>query len=401
MARIKLLIVDDSSAVRRILSSFIKNDPDIELVDQAENGAVALQKIAQHNPDIVTLDIEMPVMDGITTISEIRKTNKKLPVIMLSTLSQRGSLATLDALAKGASDYLPKPTAMQTGDSSQSYDNIRLDLIKKIKALVPVQHMQSFSSTPSLFASTKSSSGSGASSVVTKSSNVVASSVPMRPLGSLANVQKFDPSCKGMQNLNPQKILSRIELVVIGVSTGGPNALQALFSALPKNFPTPILIVQHMPPQLTALLADRLNSISQLSVKEAKAGDLLQPGCVYIAPGDYHMTVARSGVNTAVFLNQEQPENSCRPAVDVTMRSVSQMYKKNMLAVILTGMGQDGMLGCKVVQENGGAVLAQDQSSSVVWGMPGAVVGAGLADMVLPLQMMSTEIVKRAIYGRR
>lgn len=397
MAKIKLLIVDDSSAVRRILSSFVKNDPDIEIVDQAENGAIALQKIAQHNPDIVTLDIEMPVMDGISAITEIRKTNKKLPVIMLSTLSQRGSLATLDALSKGASDYLPKPTAMQTGDSSQSYENIRVDLIKKIKALAPVQQLQSFSSIVSL---QKTASGSD-SSIMSKSTSQASSFVQSRPLGSLANIQKFDPSVKGMQNLNPQKALSRVDVVVIGVSTGGPNALQALFAAMPKNFPIPILIVQHMPAQLTALLAERLNSVSQLSVKEAKAGDLLQTGYVYIAPGDYHMTVARSGVNTAIALNQEQPENSCRPAVDVTMRSVSQMYKKNMLAVILTGMGQDGMLGCKMVQENGGAVLAQDQSTSVVWGMPGAVVGAGLADMVLPLQMVSTEIVKRAVYGRR
>jgi two-component system, chemotaxis family, protein-glutamate methylesterase/glutaminase len=358
MRKIRVLVVDDSTVIRRLLTDSLASDPDLEVAGTAANGKIALAKITQVNPDVITLDMEMPEMDGIATLVEVRKLYPKLPVIMFSTLTQRGAEATLDALAKGANDYVTKPA--NVGSVTAAMQNVRNELVPKIKAFCPW-----FAKCP-----------------VT----------PLRPR----------PSIK--PNLTVQSRsseVSRIDIVAIGSSTGGPNALQAVLAKIPENFPVPIVVVQHMPPIFTKHLADRLRQLTSLNVVEAKRGDVLAPGGVWIAPGDFHMTLGRQGTTVRIDLNQGTPENSCRPAVDVLFRSVTDLYGPNVLSVVLTGMGQDGARGCEVIRSAGGRVFAQDEETSVVWGMPGAVAQAGLADRILPLDKIADEIVRETIMGRK
>ncbi|MEZ5291504.1 MAG: chemotaxis response regulator protein-glutamate methylesterase [Vicinamibacterales bacterium] len=358
MSRIRVLIVDDAVVIRRLVGDVLAADPEIEVVGTAANGRIALQKIPQCNPDVVTMDVEMPDMNGIETVRELRKTWPKLPVIMFSTLTERGGVATLDALAAGASDYATKPA--NVGSVTAGLETVRTDLIPKIKALAgrPV----------------------GLPAPATAARPVA----PVRPA--------IPPAAPAAA---PAPAPGHIEVVAIGVSTGGPNALAELLPALPKTLPVPIVITQHMPPMFTRLLADRLNAQSAIEVVEGQAAMRLNPGTAYIAPGDYHMVLDRVATGTVVSLNQAPPENSCRPAVDVMFRSVVDVYHGAVLGVILTGMGQDGLRGCELVRDAGGQVLAQDEDSSVVWGMPGFVARAGLADRVLPLNMIAGEIVRR------
>lgn len=354
MSRIRVLIVDDAVVIRRLVGDVLAADPDIEVVGTAANGRIALQKITQCNPDVVTMDVEMPDMNGIDTVREVRRTWPKLPVIMFSTLTERGGTATLDALAAGASDYCTKPA--NVGSVTAGLETVRRDLIPKIKALAGRVALPPPRPAP------------------------VVARPPVAPVVPFPAVRSGDAS---------------IEVLAIGVSTGGPNALASMMPALPKSLPVPVVIVQHMPPMFTRLLAERLNAQCAVEVMEGQAGMPLMPGRVYIAPGDYHMTVERQGARLVLGLNQEPPENSCRPAVDVLFRSVVQHFGARTLGVILTGMGQDGLRGCELVREAGGQVLAQDEASSVVWGMPGFVARAGLADRVLPLDMIAPEITRR------
>lgn len=363
MSRIRVLIVDDAVVIRRLVGDVLGSDPDIEVVGTAANGRIALQKITQCNPDVVTMDVEMPDMNGIETVREVRKTWPKLPVIMFSTLTERGGTATLDALAAGASDYVTKPA--NVGSVTAGLEAVRRDLIPKIKALA----------------------------------GRVSLPPPAAPLPR--------PVAPPVARLTPPALPfpaartggGAIEVLAIGVSTGGPNALATLLPALPKSLPVPVVIVQHMPPMFTRLLAERLNAQSAIEVLEGQAGMPLQPGRAYIAPGDFHMVLERQGTHHVVALNQAPPENSCRPAVDVLFRSVVEHFGGRTLGVILTGMGQDGLRGCELVREAAGQVLAQDEASSVVWGMPGFVARAGLADRVLPLDMIAAEITRRCAVG--
>lgn len=358
MRKIRVLVVDDSTVIRRLLSDSLSSDPDLEVAGTAANGKIALAKITQINPDVITLDMEMPEMDGITTLVEIRKLYPKLPVIMFSTLTQRGAEATLDALAKGANDYVTKPA--NVGSVTAAMQNVRNELVPKIKAFCP------------WFAKCQ-----------------VAPQLPRTTIQ-----PKFTNQSKPTES-------SRIDIVAIGSSTGGPNALQAVLSKIPADFPVPVVIVQHMPPIFTKHLADRLRQLTLLNIAEAKRGDALEPGSVLVAPGDYHMTLRRIGTSMRIDLNQSTPENSCRPAVDVLFRSVTEMYGANVLSVVLTGMGQDGARGCEAIRSAGGKVIVQDEETSVVWGMPGAVAQAGLADKILPLDKIADEIVRETITGRK
>lgn len=350
MPKIRVLIVDDAVVFRRLVAEELNKDPALEVVGTAANGKIALARMSQVNPDVVILDIEMPELDGLATLKELRKTYPRLPVIMFSALTERGAAATLDALALGATDYFTKPT--NVGGLDASLDVIREQLIPEIKALC----------------GKATSTGTGGAS----------HALPVRP-----------PILTTHQATGP------VRVVAIGSSTGGPNALAEVFRRLPADFPVPIVLVQHMPPMFTRLLAERLSAEFSIRVQEGGKGSLLQPGTAWIAPGGYHMIIARDGLQVRTYLNEEPPENSCRPAVDVLFRSVVQTYGPNTLAVILTGMGQDGLRGCEAVRENGGQVLAQDEASSVVWGMPGYVARAGLADRVLPISLIGEEILRR------
>lgn len=348
MPPVRVLVVDDSVVVRKLLSEALASVPELELAGTASNGAIALAKIPQLNPDVITLDIEMPGLNGIETLKEIRRLYPSLPVIMFSTLTEQGAAVTLEALSLGASDYMTKPT--NSPSLASAMGQIRRELTDKVLSL----------------------SGRGR--------------------GQLPRVVEHARRRKSMT--------SQIEILAIGTSTGGPKALAELIPRLPSGFPVPVVVVQHMPPLFTRLLAERLDSQSQVRVNEGEAGCALEPGHVWIAPGNHHMTVTRKGTRPILDLNQGAPENSCRPAVDVLFRSVAHVYGPNALAVVMTGMGADGARGAAEIHEAGGEVFVQDEATSVVWGMPGAVASAGLADKICPLQKISEEVTRR-ITGHR
>lgn len=366
MPKIRVLIVDDAVVIRRLLTDCLAGDPEIEVVGAAANGRIALAKIPQVNPDLVTLDVEMPELNGLETLVELRKSHPKLPVIMFSTLTERGASATLDALAAGASDYVTKPS--NTGSMNIALQRVRDELVPKIKQLTGRARL--------------------------------ADSLPAPRTASLAAQPRTAPVVPLQRRVSPAPPSGPPHVVAIGVSTGGPNALAELMPQLPGDLPVPIVIVQHMPPLFTRLLAERLDGRCPLRVREGAAGTELRPGEVYMAPGGHHMVIRRDGTRVLIALNDEPPENSCRPAVDVLFRSVVAVYGGHTLGVILTGMGQDGLRGCEYVRDVGGQVIAQDEATSVVWGMPGFVARAGLADRVLPLQAIAGEIVNRVRTGR-
>lgn len=349
MPPVRVLIVDDSVVVRKVVCDALAAHAEVEVAGTAATGAIALAKIPQLNPDVITLDIEMPGIDGIQTLVEIRKLYPKLPVIMFSTMTERGAAITLEALSLGASDYATKPT--NSLSLTDTIEQVGQELVAKIVSLA------------------------------------------RRP-------QPIGPTRLPISM--PRRVTSgqRIDIVAIGTSTGGPNALGEVIPSLPQNFPVPVVVVQHMPPLFTHLLSERLNRVAALSVQEGEAGRKLEPGNVWIAPGGHHMTVARAGRDVALAINDDPPENSCRPAVDVLFRSVAQVYGPNVLAVVLTGMGADGLRGSHWIRENGGDVIAQDETTSVIWGMPGAVVGAGQASAVCPIGTMAKEVIRRVTNSR-
>ena len=348
--KVRVLVVDDSVVIRKILTDTLSADPAIEVVGSAQNGKIALAKISQCQPDVITLDVEMPVMNGLETLAEIRKSYQKLPVIMFSTLTEAGAAATLDALSLGASDYATKPS--NTGGPLVAISAVRSELIPKIKALC-----------------------------------------------SAATPRAIRPGPPRVAAPRPRS-RTRLEIVAIGTSTGGPNALAELFPSFPKDFPVPIVTVQHMPPIFTRLLAERLSSRCHIPVEEGRDGGDLAPAHAWIAPGNYHMKVKRSTLHPHIELDQSPPEHSCRPAVDVLFRSVAEAYGPSALAVVMTGMGSDGVLGAQRIREAGGEVLVQDEDSSVVWGMPGLTYAAGHADAVYSLQALGPEITRRVLQSR-
>jgi len=353
--RTRILIVDDSVVMRNLLRSVVCAEDGLEVAGTAADGESALTSIETLHPDLVLMDVEMPVMDGLVTLRKLRARGHKMPVVMCSSLTQRGAKVTIEALASGASDYVAKP-AGQSGREA-AIRALSQDLIPKIQALT---------NQPS----------------------------PVFPVASrLPLIAPMTPS----HHLQPISTIPSV--LAIGVSTGGPAALDILLPALPAGFPLPVLVVQHMPELFTRLFAERLNGRCRLPVQEAVEGAPVRPGNIYIAKGNWHMEVlagVRMGFPVTLHLNQGAPENHCRPAVDLLFRSVAAVYGQGALAVVLTGMGSDGMLGCRVIRDHGGSVLAQDQATSTVWGMPGAVTNAGLANRVLPLIAIAPEILRLA-----
>jgi two-component system, chemotaxis family, protein-glutamate methylesterase/glutaminase len=362
MPKIKILIVDESVVMRRLLTNVFDADAALEVVGTAPNGKIALAKISQVNPDLIVLDVVMPEMEGLQTLAAIRLKDKEIPVIMFSVLTNLGTSATLEALTLGATDYVTKPENMKGNEVALQY--VREQLIPKIKVFGNGANKQELGN-----------------SKIPKNNKFTTQKIPVKP-------RFIYPHC-------PVNLNSKIAIVAVGVSTGGPNALEAILSELPANFPVPIVIVQHMPPVFTKRLAQRLAQKCQIRVEEGVTGGVLEPGVAWIAPGDYHMVLERHGLVVQLRTNQEPPENSCRPAVDVLFRSTAKIYGAGVLAVVLTGMGQDGLHGCEGIREVGGQIIVQDQASSVVWGMPGSVANSGLADRVVSLQAMAKEIIDR------
>lgn len=361
--RIRVLIVDDSLVIRRFVTRVLAEDGAFEVVGFAADGAMALLQEAQLHPDVVTMDIEMPKMDGLATVSALRARGSNAVVIMCSTLTTHGGQSTIEALIRGANDYVTKPSG--SASMEDALEALRQELLPKIKQFFP-RDLQ-FRSVPRTLQAT-----------------VASRSLPF------ANGAARDTACPA-----PATGPMQCEIVTIGVSTGGPTALLNLLPRLPAKFPLPIVIVQHMPPIFTRQLADRLNTECSIEVLEAEEGMSLEPGRAILAPGDRHMRLKRVLHQVQVALDEGERENSCRPAVDVLFRSVCAVYGSRSLAVMLTGMGQDGLRGTELLKRAGGYVLAQDRASSVVWGMPGAVIEAGLADAVVSLDELAPAILRR------
>ncbi|HYK37998.1 chemotaxis response regulator protein-glutamate methylesterase [Alloacidobacterium sp.] len=341
---IRALVVDDSLVMRSLLRMVLASDPAIELAGMATDGAAALDAMDHLKPDVVLLDIEMPRMNGLEVLVELRSRRCRPKVIMCSTLTRRGAAITLEALGRGATDYVTKPTA-QNG-AADAVATLTRDLLPRIKALFPAPQ---------------------AGTARANTSNA----------GDLLHAKQP-------------------EMVVIGVSTGGPAALQILLPKLPKHFPVPIVIVQHMPQLFTALLAERLDRECSLTVREAAPAMLPEPGTVSIARGDWHLEFARRPFSQGRMfrLSQAPPEHYCRPSVDTLFRSAADAYGDAVIGVVLTGMGSDGLEGCKSIRDAGGKVIVQDSSTSAVWGMPGVVAEAGLAHRILPLPAIAGELMR-------
>lgn len=374
MEKVRVLIVDDSAVMRKIIASALQKEPSIEIAGFAANGLQAIEAIQTCNPDVVTLDIEMPEMDGLTALREIRKENKYLPIIMFSSLTHKGAQAAVMALTAGASDYVGKPVNT-SGGIDDAFKVLESELIPKIIGLAKRVKTRR---------AKEAQSGEAAKPATPSPSRV--SVTPARPAPFIASK---------ISKVTSSVLAKPAEAVCIGVSTGGPEALMQVFGAFNAPLSVPIFIVQHMPADFTTLLAARLSAIGVITVKEAEEGEIAEPGMVYLAPGGFHMTLSRPGTKTIIHLNTEPPENSCRPAVDVLFRTAAEVYGNKLLAVVLTGMGYDGLKGTQVIKEKGGQVIAQDEASSVIWGMPGAVAQAGLADGILPIDKITDEIIFR------
>ncbi|MGB9710034.1 MAG: protein-glutamate methylesterase/protein-glutamine glutaminase [Thermodesulfovibrio sp.] len=347
---IKVLVVDDSAFMRKAITAMLQEDPEIKVIGTARDGVEAVQMVQELKPDIVTLDVEMPRMDGITALKEIMQ-KCPVPVIMVSSLTTEGAKVTLEALELGAVDFIPKNLA----ELSVNIIKIKGMLIDKIKTI-------------------------GKRGLVKR-----------KPV-----IKPAEPKIEVPKVEIPKTRITterKVGIVSIGTSTGGPKALQEIIPKLPKDFPVPVVIAQHMPPNFTKPFAERLDQLSQLSVKEAEEGEPIKPGVVYVAPGRGHMRIKRRGIETFVSISEDREEFIYRPSVDVLMMSVAESYPGRTLGVILTGMGNDGAKGCRKIKETGGRVFAQNEESCVVYGMPRAVVEAGLADKVVSLEEMAGEII--------
>jgi two-component system chemotaxis response regulator CheB len=344
---IRILVVDDAVVARRVISDILTEEDGLEVVGTAPNGRIALAKIERLKPDLVTLDIDMPELDGMETLGRIKSDFPGVDTIMVSNLTQRGARVTVDALFMGAADYVTKATRTSSPEAARNH--LRDQLIPRIRALYI-----------------------GRQGGTTSRRSPTSTAATGRP----ENARK-------------------VGVVAIGASTGGPNALADVLKNIPRGILAPIVIVQHMPKNFTAYLAERLNSRCALTVREAKDGTVLTPGDAWIAPGDQHIKTRQTGGKIQLVTDDGALVNSCRPSVDVLFHSVAKCFKSSVLAVVLTGMGQDGLEGCRAIASAGGRVVVQDQSTSVVWGMPGHVANHGLAEAVLPCPEIGPEIVRR------
>ena len=362
------MVVDDVAIVRRLVVDALSVESEIQVVGMAANGREALAKIPSLTPDLVILDYEMPEMDGLETLRELKKLYPRIRVVLFSTYTRHGAKVTLDALWLGADDYATKVSASNLVSAMRC---VQSELIPKIKALCPPDEEREMRA------------GVAA---------MVAAAPPMA--AARASVQ-------GGRAPGRLASAARTEIVAMAASTGGPRILATILEKLPADLSAPIVIVQHMPPLFTKSLAERLDGCTPLRCAEGEDGAILAPGTVWIAPGNWHMRVIREGNVATLKLSGEAPENSCRPSADPLFRSVADAYGSAALGVVLTGMGQDGLKGSERIRERGGAILAQDEASSVVWGMPGAVARAGIAERVLPGREIAAEIARRVTAGRR
>ncbi len=353
---LKIIIVDDSSVVRGIFEKSINKQEDMVVIGQAENGIEAIE-IAKNNPDtdVITLDVEMPQMDGMTALPEIIKHTKDTRVIMASTLTGKNAEISLKSLALGARDYISKPSS-EIG-SMISAENFQKELIDKIRIWGVRRRRKNKLAMPTL---------------ETKEETTVQYESTFKPLKN----KSF--STREVKGDTPR-------ILAVASSTGGPQALFQFFKDLDKAIGIPVLLTQHMPAAFTPILCQHIERQSGWKAKEGEDGEHLEKNTIYVAPGDYHMTIAGTIEEPTISLNQNPPENFCRPAADPMLKSIVNIFKDRVLAVVLTGMGKDGLAGCQALVDQGGNVIAQDKETSVVWGMPGAVATANLCAHILPI----------------
>ena len=375
---VKVLVVDDSSFFRRRVSEILEQDSDIQVIGFAINGREAVEKTAQLRPDMITMDVEMPVLDGISAVKEIMASNPT-PILMFSSLTRAGATATLDALDAGAMDFLPK----KFEDIARNNE----DAIKLLQAKVKEIGNKRIPRAFKLITHQKPA----ARSVPDKISNTVSSI--RQPDRSFQRSTTASTLTKTQNNVPTRASGKQYKLVAIGTSTGGPVALQNVLTQLPANFPHPILLIQHMPAAFTPAFAARLNGLCKIKVKEAQQGDRLDPGTAYLAPGGQQMMVeGRGGSKTLRVFEDNSERITYKPSVDVTFASIAKAYQGDVLAIILTGMGADGRDGARMLKQTGATIWAQDEKSCVVYGMPQAVANAGLSSESLALDDIATRI---------
>lgn len=370
---IRVLVCDDSAVLRGILTHILEQDKNIQVVATAANGQIAVSEVGRNDIDIVVLDIEMPVMDGLTALPLILQANKFVKVLIASTLTSKNAEISMKALELGATDYLTKPS---TGRDVGNADDFKRDLLAKVLLLGHQVRVAKAKATGQQESST----------------------TPLAEAGKIPGIVTFLQAAKATQLVtHPFKQYKKPEVIAIGSSTGGPQALFTVMKGLNgKIHNQPIVITQHMPATFTAILANHIHQQSGFEAYEAQEGMVLEKGKVYVAPGNYHMTFKARDGKTVVALNQNDPVNYCRPAVDVMLDSLNTIYGDRTLAVVLTGMGHDGRDGCKKLFDSGACILAQDEKTSVVWGMPGAVAVAGVCKKVVSIEVMAKEIAEAA-----
>lgn len=371
--RVRVMVVDDSAVVRGLIIGMLGNDPQIEIVASVANGAIAVDRLSRsRDVEVIVLDVEMPVMDGLTALSKLLAIDPTVQVVMASTLTQQNAEISLRALELGAADYIPKPSSKQLGGSA----DFHRDLLSKVKELAATRRRRL---GPIRSATQPGNSPKAVAPGPVASSTVVPSApIALRPNGQI-----------------------RPDIIAIGSSTGGPQALSAVLKEMcAEKLSQPIIITQHMPPTFTTILAEHLQRATGIHCAEAVSGEALVGGRIYVAPGDHHLLVEQGAGSVRLRLTRDSAENFCRPSVDPMLRSVARCYGRRGLAVILTGMGSDGLAGCRELVAAGGTVIAQDQATSVVWGMPGAVATAGLCSAVEPLSRIAARVAALAKGGR-
>jgi len=384
---VKVLVVDDSSFFRRRVSEIINQSPALEVIATANNGLEAVEMVAKLKPDVVTMDVEMPVMDGITAVKKIMASNP-LPILMFSSLTHQGASATLDALEAGAADFLPK----KFEDIARNKEEAIALLQQRIKAIARRRVSRVIRKAAPLektaAAATRAPIKSSLSSFNTANRSTDARVNPTlrQPLAQKTSAVSA-PAVTSNKRFKASG--KSYDVLAIGTSTGGPVALQAILSDLPANFKVPILLIQHMPGTFTKAFADRLNGICKIKVKEASDGDLLQAGCAYLAPGGKQMLIDGRSGNAKIRIHEGSEKLNYKPSVDITFASLSKCYTSKVLAVVLTGMGADGRDGARMLKEKGSVIWAQDEASCVVYGMPQAVAKAGIASESLALDQVA------------
>ena len=353
----RVMVVDDSAVIRGLLTRALEKDPAIKVIASVGNGEAAIKALGRHDVEVIILDIEMPVMDGLTALPKLLAASPGVKIIMASTLTRKNAEVSLRALQAGAADYLPKPSSTSELTGAAAFQH---ELIEKVKALAKAAR-------------------------------------PGRPDSPL---RRADPAAPDRVVQPPRPIVLRKpsaalpRIIAIGSSTGGPQALLEVLRDMAASVKLPILITQHMPATFTTLLAEHIERATGVPCAEGKDGETITGGRIYLAPGNFHMMVERAGAGSVIRLNQNPPENFCRPSVDPMLRSMAPLYGASLLTIILTGMGSDGQKGAAEVVQAGGTVIAQDEATSVVWGMPGAVATSGLCSAVLPIKEIGPSVRK-------